>query len=539
MLISKTRHEREKADAIAKATRLNEEILGGLPQAIFLLDHDLRIRPPISRSAESLFRRRDLLNTAFEKLLENILPAKPLVAAAEFLTLLRSPNAPADINAGNPLLETAVRITAAEGAVENRILSFTFRRVVTLSEHQTWVVCIEDISRQADLARELEELKGYSSAQATCLGCLVRVGSERFAAFLRQSDASVNMINAVLKKPARTREAFRAKLDELLHEIDQIKQQAALLELDNVEQLAQAFADAATGLQRNEHLSGSDFLPLAVRLDELFAQLALMRSMTSLTGSQRSVAPPQAAPAMPAAAPGRTRHTTSGTEIMEAPQIAALSAAAAAAAVGLPPPLPAARPAPAGSLESALRSMAEHVAQSRDRSITLDCAGLAEVPAAYQGLVKNIVIQLIRNAIMHGIEPPAEREAAGKPAFGHLALNFRENPGQGFQLAFEDDGRGLDAAQLRETAIAKGMLTPEAAAEMPDRQAIKLIFKRGFSTVADPSPEVGRGMGMALVRRYVAEAGGKVGLASVPGRQTRFRISLPALPAESAEPQVA
>ena len=108
MLISKTRHEREKADAIAKATRLNEEILGGLPQAIFLLDHDLRIRPPISRSAESLFRRRDLLNTAFEKLLENILPAKPLVAAAEFLTLLRSPNAPFGIANMSPLAKTVV-----------------------------------------------------------------------------------------------------------------------------------------------------------------------------------------------------------------------------------------------------------------------------------------------------------------------------------------------------------------------------------------------------------------------------------------------
>ena len=61
MLISKQRHEREKSDAVAKATRLNEEILGGLPQAIFLIDRELIIRAPVSRAAETLLRRRDLL----------------------------------------------------------------------------------------------------------------------------------------------------------------------------------------------------------------------------------------------------------------------------------------------------------------------------------------------------------------------------------------------------------------------------------------------------------------------------------------------
>jgi chemotaxis protein histidine kinase CheA len=531
MLISKQRHEREKSDAVAKATRLNEEILGGLPQAIFLIDRELIIRAPVSRAAETLLRRRDLLAQRFDKVLETILPPKPFAAAAEFLAKIRAADAPADLNSISPLHDVPVRIAAGEGAVENKFLSFTFRRIVTASDGQAWAVSVSDVSQRVESQREIEELRAYSKAQAACLASLVRVGAERFAGFLRQSDASVNMINAVLKKPARANEAFRAKLDEILREILQIRQQASLMELDTIETMAQGFEEAASTLKRAETLSGSDFLPLAVKLDELFAQLALMRSMTSVTPTQRAAAP---APVRPAE-PGKPRVTDNGTEIIEAPKLAALSAEAMAAAAGLPAPAPATRSAPAGGLESALQSMTEHVAQSSGKSVTLRCEGVGEVPASYQGVVKNIALQLIRNSIMHGIEAEHEREATGKPPFGSLRLKFDSRGEQGFHLSFTDDGRGLDAQQLRDTAVAKGMLSAEEAAKLPDRQAIKLIFRKGFSTVAEPTSDVGRGMGMALVRRYVAEAGGKVGLATVLGSQTRFRITLPPVSADGGE----
>ncbi|MBS0614691.1 MAG: hypothetical protein JSS24_16100, partial [Proteobacteria bacterium] len=172
-------------------------------------------------------------------------------------------------------------------------------------------------------------------------------------------------------------------------------------------------------------------------------------------------------------------------------------------------------------------------------AVTLSCEGLSEVPTAYQGVVKNIAIQLIRNAVMHGIEPAPERIVAGKPAAGQMWLRFQALPGQGYQLTFEDDGRGLDAALLRDTALAKGLITTEAAEQISDRQAIKLIFRKGFSTVAQPTAEAGRGMGMALVRRYVTEAGGRVALASKPGVQTRFRVILPPVPQAASHTQVA
>jgi chemotaxis protein histidine kinase CheA len=159
------------------------------------------------------------------------------------------------------------------------------------------------------------------------------------------------------------------------------------------------------------------------------------------------------------------------------------------------------------------------------------------VPARYQATVKNVAIQLIRNAVVHGIETAAERDQAGKPSIATLQLEFNAATGGGFEVLFQDDGRGLDPGKVREIAVAKGLLTEDEARQLRDRQAIKLIFKSGFTTMPDTG-DTKHGSGMSLVRRYVHEAGGKIALASSVGQETRFKVTLPALEA-AADAQVA
>jgi two-component system, chemotaxis family, sensor kinase CheA len=153
--------------------------------------------------------------------------------------------------------------------------------------------------------------------------------------------------------------------------------------------------------------------------------------------------------------------------------------------------------------------------------------------------VKNVAIQLIRNAVVHGIEAAAEREQAGKSVNATLHLVFNSAPGNGFELLFQDDGRGLDPDKVREVAIAKGLLTQEEAGQLRDRQVIKLIFKSGFTTMTDTPGDSKHGSGMSLVRRYVHEAGGKIALASIVGQETRFKVTLPALEQAADAAQVA
>ncbi|HEY0800240.1 MAG TPA: ATP-binding protein, partial [Steroidobacteraceae bacterium] len=395
--------------------------------------------------------------------------------------------------------------------------SFEFSAVDIPDEPRSWMVRVNDITTRVQQHRELEDLRVQVRTQGEILRSVLQGGGARFGAFLQKTDTSMKTINGVLKKPARETGAFRNKLEETLEEVDRIRRDAAAHKFTGLQSAARDFEDALQELRSRKTLSGSDFLPLAVKLDALYGQFALLRSLTSQASPVRETEP-------------ESPFTENGTQIIEAPKFLAAMAKSAAP--------PAQRVAAAGSLESTLTTLTDLVAQEHKKTVILVCSGLELVPPRYQATVKNVAIQLIRNAVVHGVESAAEREAAGKPAHAMLLLEFKSAQGNGFELSFQDDGRGLDPQLVRGVAVAKGIVTEEEAARLRDRQAIKLIFKSGFTTMADTQGESTHGSGMSLVRRYVHEAGGKIALASLVGRETRFKVTLPT-PEQASDARVA
>jgi two-component system chemotaxis sensor kinase CheA len=136
------------------------------------------------------------------------------------------------------------------------------------------------------------------------------------------------------------------------------------------------------------------------------------------------------------------------------------------------------------------------------------------------------LIHLVRNAVDHGIETPAEREAAGKPRKGTVALTA-DQEGDHIVLSIEDDGRGMDAEVLRRKAVEKGMMDAEAAARLDDRECYSLIFAPGFSTKTEISDVSGRGVGMDVVKTRIAQMNGSVEIDSELGRGSRIVVKLP------------
>ncbi|MCL6471356.1 MAG: chemotaxis protein CheA [Firmicutes bacterium] len=136
------------------------------------------------------------------------------------------------------------------------------------------------------------------------------------------------------------------------------------------------------------------------------------------------------------------------------------------------------------------------------------------------------LIHILRNAIDHGIETPEERKKAGKPAEGsiHLAARHEENH---IVVEVSDDGRGIDPQKLKDKALAKGLITPDSAEKMSDRDAYELIFLSGFSTAEKVSEISGRGVGMDVVRTNIKKINGSVGIESEVGKGTKFIIKLP------------
>jgi two-component system chemotaxis sensor kinase CheA len=136
------------------------------------------------------------------------------------------------------------------------------------------------------------------------------------------------------------------------------------------------------------------------------------------------------------------------------------------------------------------------------------------------------LIHMVRNSLDHGIEPPAERIAAGKPEHGTLRLTASHEH-DNVVIRVIDDGRGLDAARLRAKAVEKGLLEAERAAALSEEEAHQLVFLPGFSTAAAVSDLSGRGVGMDVVRNTIERAGGRVRLSSEKGAGTTIEIALP------------
>jgi two-component system chemotaxis sensor kinase CheA len=136
------------------------------------------------------------------------------------------------------------------------------------------------------------------------------------------------------------------------------------------------------------------------------------------------------------------------------------------------------------------------------------------------------LVHVIRNAVDHGIEPPEERRAKGKDPSGQLTLRAHHEAG-GVAIEIADDGRGLDAAALKSKAIAKGLLTAEAAAGMTDEAAYQLVFLPGLTTAAKLTDVSGRGVGMDVVRSNVRNLQGTIEIRSKPCQGATFLIKLP------------
>ncbi|HLH65896.1 MAG TPA: chemotaxis protein CheA [Solirubrobacteraceae bacterium] len=136
------------------------------------------------------------------------------------------------------------------------------------------------------------------------------------------------------------------------------------------------------------------------------------------------------------------------------------------------------------------------------------------------------LVHLVRNSLDHGLEPVAERRAAGKPDVGTLQIAAR-HAGGSVVIEVRDDGRGVDPEVIARKALERGLIDAQAAAELTMKAAVELLFAPGFSTAQATSDISGRGVGMDAVRARIRELGGEVVLESVKGQGTSAQIRLP------------
>lgn len=159
------------------------------------------------------------------------------------------------------------------------------------------------------------------------------------------------------------------------------------------------------------------------------------------------------------------------------------------------------------------------------KRVRLDVEGeMTEIDKTVVERIGEPLTHLIRNAVDHGLELPADRIAAGKPDVGVVRLSATHQSGR-IVITVADDGRGIDRARVRAKAIERGIVSPDA--QLSDEDIDNLIFAPGFSTAAVVSNISGRGVGMDVVRKNVQALGGRITVNSVFGKGSSFSLSLP------------
>jgi len=489
MLVAYFQWLRMREERRARVTRQQmNDILETVRDGLFLLDPDLRIGEVRSRALGTLMRRDNLDGAYFEDLLSDLVPAKTLDTAVKYVKLLWGERVNENlIRSINPLAEVEVSFDRGNGVRDTRYLEFEFHRVKGARGVRQVLVSVNDVTSRVLLAREAADAQSNAQAHTEMLLGILRLDARQLAAFLADCKATLGQVNAVLKVPARDTSAYRDKLEQLFREMHRLKGEAATVGLTTVESRAHEFEDLLSQLRQREKLDGNDFLPLVVRLDDLLAHLASIRELLERLGEMRNAAAACATQVVPTLA------------VPDAPQ----------------------------DFGEMLVGLAYRIATDQGKKVRLLAEGLERVPGPYRRAVQDVAIQLLRNAIAHGIESPAQRRDAGKDETGRIVIQFAAE-GDSYRLTLEDDGAGIVTEAVRDAALRRGLISDAEAAQLDAKAVLGLIFRPGFSTRDGADRDAGRGVGLDLVRRIVQDAGGRVGVATTPGRSTRFRITLPA-----------
>jgi two-component system, chemotaxis family, sensor kinase CheA len=306
---------------------------------------------------------------------------------------------------------------------------------------------------------------------------------EPLAACMAHALETVERIRAALRMTTRDNSAFRGKIERLQSELTSLCEAMVGLHLPSVSSRVVSAQATLQAIELRADISGNDLLPAMVTLEELCSHLLIAADCAAVH--------------LPVA------DEASAEEEFEAGQQRA-------------PP----------KFIAALQQLSDKFATEQGKRVALVTMGLEDIPEPWISTLFDLLGQLLRNSIEHGIEAPQQRAERAKPEIGTLVVEFIDRGAQGFDLNMQDDGGGLDAEKISEVAVRLGLLSADAAKAVDPARLASVIFQPGVTTVKNPAR---RGLGLQIVRDHVQRLGGRMQVAAKRGQFTRYRLTFPPL----------
>lgn len=491
------RQLRDSDKILEKARNETSEILQTVNEGLFLVDANMLIGEQYSAHLVDILGTQDIAGQSFQLLLENMISAKDAETARGFIDLLFDKKIKEKLIGDlNPLNLIEVNIAQSNGGFLTKHLQFSFARAYQQQQISHVLVTVQDVTERVRLEKALADSRKHSESQIEMLTSLLHTHPSLLKEFIGNSYACYNRINNILRQPAKTPQLVRDKAASIFREIHNFKGEAASLKLEYFENQAHAIEDTLAELRNKRDLTGNDYLPLTVLLENLISYTQQVQQLTeklAMFGNYSSAL--SSLPADKKPQPNRLQESW-----------------------------------------NYLGELVQTVAQRNGKLVKFVSSGLHDIALErdYAQKVKEICIQLLRNAVIHGIESPTERELSEKPMEGRIDLRVAKLSDKEMEITVMDDGAGLDYSAIRAQAVASGRWDEDEIDSWGNKHLLALIFHEGFSTAKEVSKDAGRGVGMEAVMNHVLEHRGKIMVSSRRGRHCRFVITLPIIPAEEA-----
>lgn len=477
----------EQLASLEFAQAETERIMDTVQEGLFLINQEGIIGHYHSREAPVILRREDLAGASLFEILKLHLSEKMYKTSRDFFDLLfDATRKERTVLSVNPLTDVEVNFPNPAGGFITRYLGFSFRRILVDGKVDRLFVALRDVTKQVELEAQLREAEKTKERQMQVLLSIVHVPHDELEAFVKLATEELETINSTLRAEdfaaaGGRNKVLRERLQSVYRSVHNLNGNAALLKLNYFQTAAHEFESKIKDLLARKTLTGDDFLSIVIAQAGLRDNLNDLQNLRSQLGNI---------------------HVSDGAPRQETPT---------------------------SVFSEQLRKLVQSAAADLDKSadLVVDEFALHAFAHGRMDLIRDVLVQLIRNAVAHGVEPVEHRKAAGKPAAAQLSIHALPAPAPGVHgLAVRDDGRGLDIERIRQRAEKAGLLAPGQPAST--EQIIQCIFESGFSTAEEADLHSGRGVGMDIVKsKFVESAGGCIEVLTEAGQFCEFRLYMP------------
>jgi len=469
-----------KNDELIKSKANTDNILENVKDGLFLLDKDLNFKPQYSLILEKILLQNNLGSSNFIDYLEGKIPIKLKNACKDFLELsFREDLQEKMIAELNPMTEIELNLSNGKKDSEIlKILSFDFNRVKKNGNKTTEIIAtVRDISDKVNMLKQLKVSKENSKKQMELAFNILHVEPQLLSDFITSTQSELKKIVSFLNKNTKSKE-YASTLEEVYRLVHFIKGNASLLDLKFFVIQTHELEEMIVTIKGKDKIEGADFSSLVIKLSDIQNTLSeIIKLIDRIKNMQSHFRP-------------KLKYEN---ELF------------------------------IKSLDNFVNTTANDV-NKKIKFIHKDF-NLAMIPFQYRLQSKEILIQLLRNAIYHGIEEPKDRKSQKKSETGKIELTIFENENE-FGIKLNDDGKGIQIDKLRELAK-KNTKWKKEVDKWDDKQVAELIFEQGISTSEKSNLVAGRGVGMDGVKSRINKLGGNIEVQFEKNKFCKFIITIP------------